>query len=52
MRIDGRVPLEGMGRVNETLIMDGNVGTPYLVHADLTLDLANGKAWIAERKAK
>lgn len=48
MRIDGRVPVEGMARVNDTLIMDGNIGTPYLVHADLTLDLANGRAWVSE----
>ena len=45
--IAGGVPVEGMARVNETLIMDGNIGTMFLINWDLTLDLAKGRAWVA-----
>ena len=44
--IAGGIPIEGMARVNETLIMDGNIGTRFLIKWDLTLDLANGRAWL------
>jgi Aspartyl protease len=40
------IPVEGMARVNETLIMDGNIGTRFLINWDLTVDLANGRAWL------
>jgi hypothetical protein len=29
------------------LIMDGNIGTRFLINWDLTLDLKNGRAWLA-----
>ena len=45
--IAGGIPVEGMARVNETLTMDGNIGTRFLIKWDLTLDLAKGRAWLA-----
>jgi hypothetical protein len=48
----GGIPVTGDARVNETLIMDGNIGTRFLINWDLTLDLANGRAWLAPAKAK
>jgi hypothetical protein len=46
-QIAGGIPVEGMARVNETLIMDGNIGTRFMLKWDLTLDLAKGRAWLA-----
>jgi hypothetical protein len=46
----GGVPVEGMARVNDTLIMDGNIGTRFLIDWDLTLDLSKGRAWLAPAK--
>ncbi len=43
----GGVPVSGNARLNETLIMDGNIGTRFLIDWDLTLDLARGRAWLA-----
>ena len=43
----GGIPVTGNVRVNETLIMDGNIGTRFLINWDLTLDLKNGRAWLA-----
>ncbi len=43
----GGIPVQGMARVNETLIMDGNIGARFLLNWDLTLDLAKGRAWFA-----
>jgi hypothetical protein len=45
------IPVEGMVRVNEKLIMDGNIGTRFLVEWDLTLDLPASRAWLAPAKA-
>lgn len=45
--IAGGIPVEGMARVNETLIMDGNIGARFLIKWDLTLDLGKGRAWLA-----
>ena len=45
--IAGGIPVEGTARVNETLIMDGNIGTRFLIKWDLTLDLSKGRAWLA-----
>jgi hypothetical protein len=45
--IAGGIPVEGMARVNETLIMDGNIGTGFMLKWDLTLDLSKGRAWLA-----
>jgi len=42
----GGIPVNGEARVNETLIMDGNIGTRFLINWDLTLDLAKGRAWL------
>jgi hypothetical protein len=42
----GGIPVTGNVRVNETLIMDGNIGTRFLVNWDLTLDLEKGRAWL------
>ena len=43
----GGIPVTGNVRVNETLIMDGNIGTRFLVSWDLTLDLEKSRAWLA-----
>lgn len=46
----GGIPVTGDARVNETLIMDGNIGTRFLINWNLTLDLARGRAWLAKTK--
>ena len=46
----GGIPVTGEARVNETLIMDGNIGTRFLIDWNLTLDLARGRAWLAPAK--
>jgi hypothetical protein len=46
----GGIPITGDARVNETLIMDGNIGTRFLINWNLTLDLARGRAWLAPAK--
>ncbi len=48
--IAGGIPVEGMARVNEKLIMDGNIGTRFLINWDLTLDLGRGRAWLTAAK--
>jgi len=48
----GGIPVEGMARVNEKLIMDGNIGTRFLIDWDVTLDLAKGRAWFARVKTR
>lgn len=42
----GGVPVTGDARVNDTLIMDGNIGTRFMIDWDVTLDLAKGRAWL------
>jgi hypothetical protein len=46
-KISGGIPVEGTARVNDTLIMDGNIGTRFMLKWDLTLDLSKGRAWLA-----
>lgn len=46
-RLAGGIPVRGEARVNESLIMDGNIGTRFLIDWNLTLDLARGRAWLA-----
>jgi hypothetical protein len=48
-KIAGGIPVEGMARVNDTLIMDGNIGTRFLQKWDLTLDLSRGRAWLTAK---
>lgn len=43
----GGIPVTGDARVNETLIMDGNIGTRFMIDWNLTFDLANGRAWLS-----
>jgi hypothetical protein len=50
-RLAGGIPVGGEARVNESLIMDGNIGTRFLVDWNLTLDLARGRAWLAPVKS-
>lgn len=50
-QIAGGIPVEGIARVNETLVMDGNIGTRFLIKWDLTLDLSKGRAWLAPAKS-
>lgn len=47
--IAGTVPVEGHARVEDNMIMDGNIGVSVLEKWNLTLDLATGRAWIAQR---
>jgi hypothetical protein len=49
-KLVGGIPVTGDVRVNETLVMDGNIGTRFLVNWDLTLDLRKGRAWLAPAK--
>jgi hypothetical protein len=49
-KLVGGIPVTGDARVNETLVMDGNIGTRFLVNWDLTLDLAKGRAWLSPVK--
>ena len=51
-QIAGGVPVEGMARVNETLIMDGNIGTRFLINWNLTVDLPRARAWLAPATRK
>lgn len=46
----GGVSVKGDARVNETLIMDGNIGTRFWIDWELTLDLARGRAWLVRAK--
>lgn len=46
----GGIPVTGNVRVNETLIMDGNIGTRFLISWDLTLDLEKSRAWLTPAK--
>ena len=45
--IAGGIPVADLVRINDTLIMDGNIGTRFLLKWDLTLDLSKGRAWLA-----
>lgn len=47
-KLAGGIPVGGMARVNETLIMDGNIGTRFLIDWDLTVDLSKRRAWLAK----
>jgi hypothetical protein len=49
-KLAGGIPVGGEARVNESLIMDGNIGTRFLIDWNLTLDLASGRAWLAPVK--
>jgi len=42
----GGISVGGDARVNDTLIMDGNIGTRFMIDWDVTLDLAKGRAWL------
>jgi hypothetical protein len=50
-RLAGGIPVGGEARVNESLIMDGNIGTRFLINWNLTLDLARGRAWLSSAKS-
>ena len=45
-KLDNGIDVDGPFRVNPKLIMDGNIGTRFLINYELTLDLANGRAWL------
>jgi hypothetical protein len=42
----GGIPVGGDARVNDTLIMDGNIGTRFMIDWDVTFDLGKGRAWL------
>jgi hypothetical protein len=42
----GGVPVTGDARVNDTLIMDGNIGTRFMIDWNVTFDLGKGRAWL------
>jgi hypothetical protein len=44
--------VDGPFRVNPTLIMDGNIGTRFLIDWDLTLDLSKGRGWLSAASGK
>jgi len=46
----GGIPVGGEARVNETLIMDGNIGTRFMIDWNVTFDLAKGRAWLTDRR--
>lgn len=46
-KLAGGVRVTGDARVNETLIMDGNIGTRFMIDWNVTLDLAQGRAWLS-----
>jgi hypothetical protein len=46
----GGIPVTGEVRVNDTLIMDGNIGTRFLQNWDFTVDLDKGRGWFAPAK--
>jgi len=48
----GGIPVTGNVRVNETLIMDGHIGTRFLISWDLTLDLEKGRAWLTPARQR
>jgi hypothetical protein len=50
MTLVGGVPVEAQGRVLD-FIVDGNIGTPILRNWVVTIDLANQRLWIAQRKS-
>lgn len=41
----------GPFRVNPTLIMDGNIGTRFMIDWEITFDLVHGRAWLSPLKA-
>lgn len=45
-KLDNGIDVNGPFRINPTLVMDGNIGTRFLIDYDLTLDLAGGRAWL------
>jgi len=45
-KLDNGIDVNGPFRINPTLVMDGNIGTRFLIDYDLTLDLAAGRAWL------
>jgi hypothetical protein len=50
MTLVGGVAAEAQGRVSD-FIVDGNIGTPILRNWVVTIDLANQRLWIAQRKS-
>jgi len=48
----GGIPVSGDARVNDTLIMDGNIGTRFMIDWDVTFDLGKGRAWLAPVKSR
>jgi hypothetical protein len=46
------ITVDGPFRVNPTLIMDGNIGTRFLINYDLTIDLAKGRGWLSSTESR
>lgn len=46
MTLTGGVPVDAPARTRD-IIMDGNLGTPFLKNWNLTLDLAHSRAWLS-----
>lgn len=46
----GGIPVEGEARTPPNMIMDGNIGNQFLKNWNLTLDLRQGRAWLAPAK--
>ena len=47
IKLENGIDVPGPFRVNPTLIMDGNIGTRFMINYELTFDLATGRAWLA-----
>jgi hypothetical protein len=48
LQIAPGVMFTGKARVFPNMIMDGNIGMQFLGNRDLTLDLRQGRAWVAQ----
>jgi len=47
LKLENGTEVAGPFRVNPTLIMDGNIGTRFMINYEVTFDLAAGRAWLA-----
>lgn len=46
IKLENGLEVAGPFRVNPTLIMDGNIGTRFMINYDVTFDLGAGRAWL------
>jgi hypothetical protein len=46
INFENGIEVDGPFRVNPTLVMDGNIGTRFLIDYEITFDLASSRAWL------